>query len=631
MRKAPSKLAMLLAGLVGFVASTSAQAAAREYTPADVLKIKPRQLGVDCSTPKTEDEGKCRLDVEKGSGKQAGYVLRDPQGKFLRRFFDTVGDGKIHVWSYYKDGVEVYREIDTDGNGKPDQYRWVNSGGSRWGIDHKEVGIIDEWKSISPEEIGQELLIALNTKDFNRVKTLMITDAEIKALKFSDTESKRIHDVRDKAADKFRETLNKTHNFTDRTRVLNIDVSVPECIPAEQTGGTDIVHYVNIGVACGTGDKDSTTTWIQTGEIIQVGSGWRIVDAPREGLPEFGTNNAQVSGSLPDEVQKIIDALVDFDKAHPVKENPTAQELIAYHTARVDIVEKIVLNAKCPVDEKIKRAQEMSDGLAAAAQSGDKASYERLAHFEKTVLDSKLGGDALASFVSYREIQTKYFQDMNSGKAGDAQKTWAEQLAKFVQAYPKALEAPEALKELGLVNEFLGQEIPAKNWYQQLVKDYDSHPLAEVARGCIRRLESEGKPFELTARKMQGGGQFDIADFKGKIVLVYYWASENPTQCAADFARLKLLMKDYRGKDVELVCVNLDNNASDGEAFVKENAAPGIHVCNTDAQPSGLQSKLALEYGIQVLPHMFLIKDGKVVNRSAQGAMVAEEIAKLLK
>src|SRR5204862_2089035 len=98
---------------------------------------------------------------------------------------------------------------DTDNNGKPDQYRWINSGGSRWGIDRNEDGIIDEWKTISPEEVGHELLLALTAKDFNRVKLLMISDAEIKALKLSDADAKRIHDAREKAADKFKDTLVK--------------------------------------------------------------------------------------------------------------------------------------------------------------------------------------------------------------------------------------------------------------------------------------------------------------------------------------------------------------------------------------------------------------------------------------
>jgi hypothetical protein len=292
-------------------------------------------------------------------------------------------------------------------------------------------------------------------------------------------------------------------------------------------------------------------------------------------------------------------------------------------------VQKILECPKCPVDERIKRAQEMADGLAAAAQSGDKASYDRLARLEKAVTDAKLGGDALAAFVTYREIQTKYFIDMGRPNPGEAQKAWAEQLAKFVQTYPNVNETPEALKELGLVHEFLGQEIQAKNWYQQLAKDFENHPLAELARGCIRRLNLEGNTFELTAAKM-GGGQFDIGSLKGKIVLVYYWTSDNGSQCAADFGRLKVLL-NKNPKDLELVCVNLDTNVHDAEAFVRDNACPGIQVCNVD-QSTGLQSKLALQYGIQVMPHMFLVgKDGKVVNRSAQGATVADDIAKLLK
>jgi len=629
MQKAPSKLAILAAGLAAFLGASAVHAAG--YSPADVLKLKPRQLGVDCSTPKPEEEPNCRLEIEKGSGKQAGYVLRDAQGKLLRRFFDTVGDGHIHLWSYYKDGVEVYREIDTDNNGKPDQYRWVNSGGSRWGIDRNEDGIIDEWKTISPEEVGQELLLALTAKDFNRVKLLMITDAEIKALKLSDADTKRIHDARDKAADKFKDTLAKTRQFNDRTHVLNIDVTVPQCVPGDLSGGADLVRYTNIGLACGTGDKDGTTTWIQTGEMIQVGNAWRLVDAPREGLPDFAGPSAEPNGPLAEEVQKAVDALVEYDRTHPVKENPTPKELDDYHMGRVDLVQKIVDSAKCPVDEKIKRVQEMADGLAAAAQCRDKAAYERLARLEKSVLDAKLGGDGLAAFVTYREIQTKYFLEMDNGKPAEAQKTWAEQLAKFVQTYPKAVEAPEALKELGLVNEFLGQEIQAKNWYQQLVKDFESNALAEVGRGSIRRLELEGKTFDLTAKKLAGGGQFDISDLKGKIVIVYYWSSDNNQQCAGDFARLKLLIGQKSNAGVELVCVALDNNLQEAQAFIKETSAPGIHVCNTDTQSVGLQSKLALQYGIQVLPHMFLIKDGKVINRNAQVVTVSDEIAKLVK
>ena len=46
----------------------------------------------------------------------------------LRRYYSSKGTG-IDIWSYYKDGLEVFREIDSNFNGKKDQYRWLNGAG----------------------------------------------------------------------------------------------------------------------------------------------------------------------------------------------------------------------------------------------------------------------------------------------------------------------------------------------------------------------------------------------------------------------------------------------------------------------------------------------------------------------
>ena len=54
-------------------------------------------------------------------------------GKILRKFVDTNGDNIVDQWGYFNDGVEVYRDIDSNFNGKADQYRWLNTAGTRWG------------------------------------------------------------------------------------------------------------------------------------------------------------------------------------------------------------------------------------------------------------------------------------------------------------------------------------------------------------------------------------------------------------------------------------------------------------------------------------------------------------------
>ena len=55
--------------------------------------------------------------------------------------------------------------------------------------------------------------------------------------------------------------------------------------------------------------------------------------------------------------------------------------------------------------------------------------------------------------------------------------------------------------------------------------------------------------------------------------------------------------------DKELICVNLDNTAEEAKDFVKRASAVGTHI----HQPGGLDSKLATEYGVMVLPNMFLV------------------------
>jgi len=154
----------------------------------------------------------------------------------------------------------------------------------------------------------------------------------------------------------------------------------------------------------------------------------------------------------------------------------------------------------------------------------------------------------------------------------------------------------------------------------------DKKPLADKAEGALRRIDLEGKPITLTGATLNGGS-FDIAQLRGKIVIVYYWASWNQ-QSVGDFARLKLLLNTYGGKGVELVCVNLDNSPPEANSALDRASIPGVQLF----APGGLDSPLATQYGIMVLPNMFLVdKTGTVLSRNMQLANLEDEIKKALK
>ena len=130
----PRNLTLLIASLVLL---PLASAGAATPTVDQALTLKPVQEGVDYDTPEGDDIAACTLKGHE-QGKETGWIVFSKTQQHLRRFLDTNGDGKVDQWCYYKNGIEVYRDIDSNFNGKADQYRWLGTAGIRWGLDQDE-------------------------------------------------------------------------------------------------------------------------------------------------------------------------------------------------------------------------------------------------------------------------------------------------------------------------------------------------------------------------------------------------------------------------------------------------------------------------------------------------------------
>jgi thiol-disulfide isomerase/thioredoxin len=209
------------------------------------------------------------------------------------------------------------------------------------------------------------------------------------------------------------------------------------------------------------------------------------------------------------------------------------------------------------------------------------------------------------------------------------QKEWNEELAKFVQAYPKAEDTADALIQLGMNAEFSGKEDDAKGYYSALVTNFPEHLLMARAKGALARLNLNGQTMQLAGPTLQGAA-FDVSKLQGKVVVVYYWASYCKV-CVGDFAQLKQIHTALAAKGMELVTVNLDERAKDATDYLHNTPLPGTHLFQAQAEQSGLNSPLATQYGIMGLPTMFLVgKDGRVINRSIQINELEDAIKKAL-
>lgn len=626
MAKASIRAGLVTGLLLGSTASVMAAP-----TASEMLRFRPKQDGVVCSTPTAAEEAACKVEPVQIANKIHGWLLKDAKGQPVRRFFAT-NSTNLDVWSYYLNGVEVYRELDSNRNGKADQYRYLNTGGSRHGIDMNEDGKVDAWKTISPEEVSQEVLQAVVKRDYSKIQALMVTDQEMKGYDMPAAEIARIQDLQRKASAKFQETCSKVGNISDKVvRWVHFEAMPPQCIPADTTGmKADLVKYRQGSVTYVIEGVDKPYGLL-TGEIIQVGTAWRLVDAPAldngQGLIEIGGDSSAGIGAPPSkEVQPLLDKLKDVDDKAPDPSKPstTPAEVAKYNVARADVLEQIA--AKTPPADRETWLRQMADCLSAAVQNvpTDKTPHQRLGQLRERVV-REYPGSGLAAHVSYCELTADYAVKLTVEKdIAKVQKDWVEKLTKFVQDYPKAEDTPDALMQLGMVNELINEEGQAKKWYELMVKDFASHPQTSKARGAIKRLELDGKELELAGATLTGS-PFDLKTMKSKVVLVYYWASWNQ-QCAGDFVKLKSMLTAHSTKGLDVVGISLDDEAGQARDFAGRNGAPGVQLHDK----GGMSSKHGEQYGIMVLPTMFLIKDGKVVSHNAQMTTVEDELKKMM-
>jgi cytochrome c biogenesis protein CcmG/thiol:disulfide interchange protein DsbE len=101
------------------------------------------------------------------------------------------------------------------------------------------------------------------------------------------------------------------------------------------------------------------------------------------------------------------------------------------------------------------------------------------------------------------------------------------------------------------------------------------------------------------------GASVRLADFKGKVVVVDFWASWCPP-CKTSFPELDKLSRDYKAKGVEVLAVNLDERRKDADAFL--GAHP--HTMAVLFDPKGASP---LAFGVKGMPSSFVLdREGNI-------------------
>lgn len=602
------------------LALLSATASAAQPTVDYALGLAPFQKNVDYDRVAPDQVKACTIKMEKEGGLNA-WVVRGPRGEVLRSFADTNGDRVVDRWSYYKDGAEVYRDVDSNHNAKADQARWLGAGGSRWGVDEDENGSIDAWKAISAEEATAEIVEALKSREASVFTRLLPTNADLQAAGFEEPLLSDLTARVTAAAKGFGKLAAAPQNTLGPQTVWNnMLASRPGSLPAGTAGvSKDVMAYDNVVALVEGGDgKSSGTGQVFVGSVVRIGDAWRPVDLPQlPGMqgeianaggffaPRVGEKSAGAGGQESEKLKPLLAKLRDVETKLSAAE-PAGRKALAGE--QVALLEQMVSAAESA--EKPFWVRQLAETIAAGVQDGTLP--EGIAGLERLVA-AVAADDGLAAFVRFRLASARYAAGMQQPNAdiSKVQAAWLDDLKQFVEQHPQAPDAAEAMLQMGISDEFSGNEKEALERYAAIVKGFPESPSARKARGAARRLESVGKPLALAGSGLDGR-PVTLESLRGKPVLVHYWATWCEP-CKVDIAQIRELYAKYGPKKFAVVGIALDTDKSALAKFLaaKPIPWPQLH------EAGGLDGPLAEELGVLTLPTMILLDaQGNVVDRN---------------
>ena len=105
------------------------------------------------------------------------------------------------------------------------------------------------------------------------------------------------------------------------------------------------------------------------------------------------------------------------------------------------------------------------------------------------------------------------------------------------------------------------------------------------------------------------GQKVKLSEVKGKVVMVYFWASEMGEQKMFNQDVLKPVYRDFKGRGFEIYAISLDTDKAAWATAVRTQNTGWINVCDG----LGTASPSVLSYNVNKIPSLFFIVNGELV------------------
>ena len=600
--------------VAGAIFLTGGRSAYAQRKTADELReirealVAPSQSGVDVDTLNEQEMQSATLLKEK-TPEGFLYTLKSGGGLTIRTLRDTNNDNQLDQWGFYKNGVEIYRDIHSD---RENQMRWLNTGGTRWGIDTNKDGAIDFWKVLSPEETSEEVVGALAARDVNRFMRVALTADELRAFQCGQEMTQKLSAAISQQQQSFQQAL-QAIPVSQNAQWGQFSALRPSTIPTGTNGSAnDMTVYYDAVTVINDGE---TSVYIQLGSLVKIGDVWKAIEAP---APYNSGRTPTIAPSQTDEVSGAANDPLIREKTSQIEElekqlnaAPAPQRAAIYDqiiVLRLEVANLFVSKYQDTVNRD-KWLCDLADFIYAAVSiDAYPAGIKKLQDLSKGLQD--IGINDAAAYMMYRAVEAEFFAAQTSSDT--TPQSYTDRIVKLeqlVKDFPSTETAVQV--QIVLIGEYelTNRAEDAKKTAQAIKTAHPNTAFAEKADGYIRRIDSFGKVFSFQGNSSTGS-TINLNQYNGKIVVLYFWASwADPNGEVA--TELKKLQARYERDGLTIIGVNMDETADAMQEHVTKNATrwPNIH------ESGGQESRPAVYAGVNMPPFFMLInKEGKVVN-----------------